>query len=455
MTTKRRGEAKADAQTQQVKNELREFIYLDEVSVTSLLSSRDGAIPHEFTDNNGSAYKGEVNGQAEAGFAPFKARLGSRFESSRSSNAQVVSKATVQALVKRLWDLEKNDMSLRANLPTTSRPSRNDALRILAHERDPAEKYWIVPATDLDRGQLAEIEVELDTDAIFQLSNILATLKELADENAELRAQFGSAEVLDGLISINNLIEKMMVNLIPLKCRVVDYVAVRTEHGLKIVHRSVHDDLGAGSDYHAQPIYLVGDTQRDLYWKDIRRILFTQSRYRVLCRLNGRGISATWNPLKLGDSLNRIDPSLSQKIAEFGSVAVGAFSGTSGTGSRTDELRTAALTTYGELLAEGLAFAVSSDDAIALSVLAVENQHAFRSAGSASGAFKPIREYVEKLAGRPLSAEVHAQLRQTACHRSGLEINGTPVNPATSTLSQPQERVAENLIDAEIIAIYW
>jgi hypothetical protein len=454
-TPKQRGEEKADQQTQQVKNELREFIYLDDVSVTSLLSSRDGAIPHEFTDSNGAAYKGDVNGQVEVGFSPFKGRLGSRFESSRSSNAQVVSKATIQTLVKRLCDLEMDDLSLRANLPVSSRPSRRDVERILAQKHDPPEKYWVLPAASLERGQLAEIEVELETDAIFQLSTILATVKELVTENDELRAAFGSAELLDDLISMNSLIEKMMVNLIPLKSRIVDYVAVDTEHGDVIVHQSLYNDLEASTGYTARPLYLVGDTQRDLYWKDIRRVLFTQSRFRVLCRLNGRGVGTSWNPLKLGDSLARVDPTLSKKLAEFGSVAVSTFSGTASAVAQVNDRRIAALTSYGELVADELQHPLLPEDSIALSVLAQEKHHAFKSAGTASSAFSPIREFIERLADQSLTSDTHARLRETACHRQGIWIDGTPLSPTTFALPQLQDKPEELLIDAEIIAIYW
>jgi hypothetical protein len=38
------------APAERKQNALREFVYLDDVSVTSLLSSRLGAIPSEFTD---------------------------------------------------------------------------------------------------------------------------------------------------------------------------------------------------------------------------------------------------------------------------------------------------------------------------------------------------------------------------------------------------------------------
>ncbi|WP_330274998.1 hypothetical protein OG205_04690 [Lentzea sp. NBC_00516] len=140
---KKHRERKAETQTQQTKNELREFVYLDEVSVTSLLSARTGAIPHEFTDSAGSAYKGDVNGQIEVGIGPLKSRVGSRYESSRSANSQVVSKATVQALVGRLFELEEGDLFMRANLPTSTRPPKKDTGRVLAEELDPAEKYWV------------------------------------------------------------------------------------------------------------------------------------------------------------------------------------------------------------------------------------------------------------------------------------------------------------------------
>ncbi|WP_330274997.1 hypothetical protein OG205_04685 [Lentzea sp. NBC_00516] len=295
----------------------------------------------------------------------------------------------------------------------------------------------------------------METDAIFQLSNILVTLKELTDESADLRAQLGSAELLEELIAINNLIEKMMVGLIPLKCRIVDYVAVDTEHGVKIVHQSIFDDLDTDSGYTAQPLYLVGDTQRDLYWKDIRRVLFTQSRFRVLCRLNVTGITTSWNPLKMGNSLRTVVPDLSSKLAAFGRTAVSAFSGTASPETHVHERRTAALDTYGKLVAEELHYSLNAEQVSQLSVLAHDNRHVFKSASTAPSAFNPIKQYVEQLAGATLSPEVHSRLRAAACHRQELLVDGTLSNPSSYTYPLQQEPSEENLIDAEIIAIYW
>lgn len=453
---KQRQEKKNDAAAQESKNELREFIYLDEVSVTSLLSARDGAIPKEFKDSTGSVTKADVAGQAEAGVAPFKARVNSKFESTRSANSEVVSKATVQTLVNRLFEIERDRLVLRTNLPASSRPSRADAQRILLGELTPAEKYWVVAAADLDRGQLAEIEVELETDPVFQLSTILSTVKELTEESEDLRAQFGEKEMLEGLFSINNVIEKMMVGLIPLKCRVVDYVVVGTGHGRKVVHRCTFDDLDTELGFTATPLYLVGDTQKDLYWKDIRRVLFTQSRFRVLCRLNGRGVSDRWNPLKLADALSRVDPLLSEKLSQFGVMAVGAFSGTATIGTRVEESRTGALYEYGELVAEALGFSLDPEAVAELGILALENQNVFKSAITASIAFNPIKEYVELRAGNALTSDEHARLRQVASRKNGLLIDGTSANPNTfDGFLSSQPRPDENLIEAEIIAIYW
>jgi len=93
-------------------HELREFVYLDEVSVTSLLASREGGVPKEITDSQSAGFKGEVNAQADANAGVFKARLGSKWERNGSTSSQVVRQATVQTLFKLLYDLEANDLTL-------------------------------------------------------------------------------------------------------------------------------------------------------------------------------------------------------------------------------------------------------------------------------------------------------------------------------------------------------
>src|SRR5436190_1821131 len=109
--------------------ELREFVYLDEVSVTSLLSSRLGKVPSEFSDS------------------------------------------------------------------------------------------------DLRRGRLVEVEVELQADPVFRISAIASAFSELIEGKKRLFAGV-DLDAFENVEEINDLLQKLMAGLIPLKCRVTDYVII-------------------------------------------------------------------------------------------------------------------------------------------------------------------------------------------------------------------------------------
>src|SRR6266511_473200 len=61
---------------------LREFVYLDEVAVTSLLSSRFGKVPSEFTDTLTRSFKSQSSSGLNTDQRLLKAQLGSSLESS-------------------------------------------------------------------------------------------------------------------------------------------------------------------------------------------------------------------------------------------------------------------------------------------------------------------------------------------------------------------------------------
>lgn len=447
--------AKIDAAAVAEVHERREFIYLDEVSVTSLLSDRVGSIPKEFTESAGGSTTAEINAEVAAGVAPIKAKVGSRYESTRSVNTQVVSKAIIQTLFKQLFDLERDNFVLRSRLIDSDR-SKPEILQrnMYTNETSKDIRPWVTPPADLHRGELLEVEIELETAGIFQLNSILSTFKEIADEYEDIRSQMGS-EVLDKFTSISKVIEKMMVGLIPLKCRVVDYVVVETATATKIVHRSVLDELPDLDESSTQPLYLVGDAEQNLFWKDIRRVLFTNSRFRALCRLNNDGIINKWNPLKLSDTLIHVDPNLGIKLAEFGTFSVATLSGSARMVVQTDARKEGALHEYGSLLAQSLGFTLSDEDHAELDRLGRQQQSDFASAATVRSAFKPVQDFIEQRAEKSVNPETAAQLRATACSTNGLHVDGSPATTATTVSPVLASGEPENLLDVQVIAIYW
>lgn len=68
---------------------LREFVYLDEVSVFSLLASRVGAIAAEFTATESTSLRNEVGTSADLSAGLVKSGISSRAEVGRTSGSRL------------------------------------------------------------------------------------------------------------------------------------------------------------------------------------------------------------------------------------------------------------------------------------------------------------------------------------------------------------------------------
>src|SRR5262245_31681899 len=91
---------------------LREFVYLDEVSVYSLLASRQGALASEYTDIRSATTTAEVGGGVGAAAAVFKADLNSKISGSGTESVQVIRRSTIQAAFKELRDGEDERLAI-------------------------------------------------------------------------------------------------------------------------------------------------------------------------------------------------------------------------------------------------------------------------------------------------------------------------------------------------------
>lgn len=99
----------------------REFIYLDEVSVYSLLASRLGSIPEQLTKSASEALQSEINSEIGVNYG-LKAGVGSKLATTSTAATQVVRKSMVQGAFKELVDVEHGKLALSAPLPAASPP---------------------------------------------------------------------------------------------------------------------------------------------------------------------------------------------------------------------------------------------------------------------------------------------------------------------------------------------
>lgn len=398
--------------------------------------------------------KAGLNSSIGASAGVLKSSIGSSLESSWTQDTKVVSKATIQATFKRLYEGVSDQLALRAVYPADPGPTIDFAKRMLYPAADVVGSApWIVDPTCLERGALAEIQVELQADTAFRLSAMVGTFADLAAESKELSQQVDQ-QGLEKVIEINRLLEKLMVGLVPLRCRVVDYVAFTTGGRNVLVHQKVIEALPDRDRPQTRDVFLVGVTEQSLFWKDIRRILFSNSRFRVLCRLNNDGLSASWTPVKLAHVFGEIAPDLQREMELFSTGALQAAVDHAAPQQQATEPAFRAVVRFGELLSEALNIELNAGDREDILHRANEFTYAMSTVSERRRAFDSIVQLISPRSSVELSKNQLSELRVQACQESGLLPGASTVLPESAP-TLPRSRSGDLFIDSEIIAIYW
>jgi hypothetical protein len=438
---------------------LREFIYLDDVSVYSLIASRVGPVAAEFTDSQTASLQSDVTASAGAGVAGLaKADVSSRIQAAQTQGSQVLRKAIVQTTFKELYELEKNGLVMRP-VETEERPPK---LRGLSEVLSPGEglQPWVVDIEKLRRGRLLEIEVELSAEPIFRMSTVISALVEMMEENEELARAAASTGELDQVAAMSRIIERLLVGLIPVRGRAVDFDVVAPNEREWIVHRQLtkerFEDSIAAPRF---PLYVVGVAQEGLFWKDIRRVLFSKSRYRALCRVSRPGIHKSWAPVKLIEVLADVAPDLAASLgAATDSVltAVAEAHDESPSESNEEAVMRAALLDYGTLLAASYECTLSKEEIQEAGLPTPAQCASHHTVESRRVAFHEMTSFVAERCGIDVGLEVAARCRSTAWIERDLSpsstVEGGSMVPAASSMSlSPDARY----LDVEFVAMYW
>ena len=211
-----------------------------------------------------------------------------------------------------------------------------------------------------------------------------------------------------------------------------------------------------GTQPKAYPAFVVGVAQRDLFWKDIRRVLFSQAQYTVFCRLAISGLVDKWHPVKVADVLAGIVPQFDELITKFSERAGQAMTVSANVSpipvGQNKDPGTEIIKTYAELLATHHGSTLNPDV-----IQSISPEHDWLSTvDGRRPVFAEVTQCVDKTLGVETSSEVAHDLRVSAMRNTGLASAQAPQASSGSghdvvKVSSGQER----FLDAEIIAIYW
>jgi len=425
------------------KKNLREFAYLDEVSLRSLLSSQNGGLTDTTSEQTGRTWLVEGGTTVSIGTdALGKAGGTSRFQTSNSSTLQTSRKATVQSWFRELHAM--SDLRLISVVGDVKPLANQGGVKMAGNTS------VTVSSALLTRGTLIELRVRLTADPIFQLGTMLHEFLGMAEDFPGEMIQGISGLPEAGMI--NKLLDRLLAGLIPIKSEAIDYAVVEVDDQEYVVHK----DALMGLALPSRPLFIVGVTEHLAYWKDIRRVLFSGSVFTIMCRVSRDGLHDGWSPVKLTDLFGLVAPDLNTQLFNATKFIQPSTKAEEPEPVGDQRLAMTLMGYAAMLLAQRDQKLDEEQEALlrkeiklqSLSVTTAEDQRA---------AFDAVRRRVRSLVGVRVSPKVDIQLREKSRLEHGLPYFPTAAEPVRQRVEvvQPIFKSPDRLIDTEVVAIYW
>ncbi|KGD87649.1 hypothetical protein [Rhizobium sp. YS-1r] len=424
---------------------LREFVYLDEVSLRSLLSSQAGGVTDTTSEQKVATDLGELQAKLASDAVIGKAEISSRFQTSNSSTLQTLRKATVQSWFREFYNkpglrmIERiDDVAAFADLEDVQRCKKASAA---------------IRSDRLQRGILAEFKVKLSADKVFHIDTLVSEFVGMAKDYPRIFEAGKTVVDMGEIEAIGKLLQRLLAGLIPIRGEAVDYCVIDIEGIDYVVHKKAVADL----DVDTKPLVIVGVTEHLAYWKDIRRVLFSEAEFTILCRFSKNGLQESWLPVKLADLMKDFAPDIADQI---NSASLMSFDRTPTIRKESmNEVRLGlALHQYASDLLATFDKSAEDVDFDTISGMIGSLKERAETVSGQRNAFAAIGAEISAMVGQKVDAETDAGLKESARRMSGLSLF-----PSQTKAAVPLDQVAapkvlvpdERLLDVEIVAMYW
>lgn len=297
---------------------LREFVYLDENAVISLLASTTGGITEWQTTFQRSQISSSITGSLSPTGGTQGAKASGKISASQEKASEIVRRYVIQSNFTELYDLRKDHLILSDRQDanegiTTEFPIQSDNSPISIEGLD-------VQTEELKRGNLLELDVELGSHDVYKIYkafdlfyDIFESLPNWSEIASNIESEDFSADDFKSLIDI---IDKFLTGLVPIVGRLQNYGIVQDGNKAYIVEKSLLEDEGIAYD----TVSVVGFVKEDELWQDSTRFLFDESEYTVYCRIDDVQISDQWVPLKLLDVIDDATGGTSESVQNLPEV---------------------------------------------------------------------------------------------------------------------------------------
>ncbi|WP_280494656.1 DUF6414 family protein [Nocardia farcinica] len=417
---------------------VREFIYLDEISVISMLAARSGAITEQIQEGSTREEQLQTDSTAGVNAKALKAESKSSFQTKSSQSVQTTRKANIQSQFKTFCEDAKKERLL-----FPGEPPRKEVRSV---EKLLESDGLCRSERDLNRGDIVDFTVILRADPIYRMGAMIAEFVGMSDDHPEV---FGTIQgsMTSEMRSYGKLLERFMTGLVPVKAVVKDVRLLQHRGSRYLVQASTADRLGLSTS----EIQLVGVSEKDSYWKDMRRVLFSDQEVRVLARINDKTIKGAWSPVKLVDLFEGTIPGLGQQFSMLAGMALQQPADQS---NRYAELFKRALILFAEDVANRQTFSLSSTQTADIETLAESLKYQVGTQEAQRSAFRQVQEKLVVFGMAPIEPAEAARLRRQARNRASLPLF-MDTSSAQLLPTQSGANGSEQLLEVEIVAMYW
>lgn len=264
----------SDPGEETVDKELREFIYLDQDSVVSLLASIEGAIKEERVEQIRSQSKERAAGGVNASISGVGAKVEGERVRMGESTTEVVHNYAIQSLFDQLDQHRQHDK----DIGVLESDAKNE-----------------IDVSEITRGDILRVDVELKTHYLYRFYKVMMYIRDNFPESVGP----GEEDILE-------LIESMFGAEVPVIGRVTNY---QVKDGT-IVPVELDDPDG-------DPLHIIGQLNIMKLWQDVPNALFDGEEYTVFCRAEQVYREESWHPLSLAQKIETVSPPLARLLTHF------------------------------------------------------------------------------------------------------------------------------------------
>lgn len=410
--------------------ELKEFVYLDDTSLISLLSSTTGGITQQKT----SSEKQRISASITDSLGSVSPSL----KTSQENINQTVEKYVIQSSFKELYDIRKKDVAISDHV--TEQPRTDVALlkdidgRDLFTDNQPTTKT-------VKRGDLFELDATVESSDIYKYFQVFGVFEDIVDSfssEEEFRHQLQEEGVsTEEIALVIEMMDILMAGLVPVECSASSYGTWK-ENDQIIVSKEWAEE----NDMEISELVISGFIDEEKLWADPSRILFSENEFTVYGRVDNPKVSSDWSPLKLADIVSSVFPEIAKDIDDFPSVFEDSKEPEensqrfrSGVESYLHWLETENIENFPDGTIESILDEISPE----FSVVSFTDKHDL------------LQVADEKLTAR---LRIHTLNRLPEMRSEFLE-NQWEEETNIRTQSQQQEEDNENYLEANFVAIYW